>query len=278
MIQLLAVLWMAIAPVHAGDPTPPIPGCTLAWSDEFDGAAIDPAKWKPWALGPRRDAINTADAARLDGHGHLVITTTRVENQGKTEIHTGGVWTRDLFQPTFGYFEARIKFHSQVGHWGAFWLNCEAMGKPADPKAPALHDPHTGGVEMDIIEFHHRMKRPDGLYAAQQTLHWDGYGADHKSKGFTPEVQGLTEGFHTFGLLWSAEQYVFFIDGIETWRVREKDGGAISHRPEYLILSLEVGDWAGRIQEATLPDAMEIDWVRVWKPGSPGPAADPRAP
>ncbi|MCG3124393.1 MAG: Glucan endo-1,3-beta-glucosidase A1 [Phycisphaerales bacterium] len=252
-------------------PAPPIPGYTLVFSDDFDGDRLDPGRWKPWALGPRRDAVNTADAAKVDGQGYLVITTsvapapaTSSDNAPPAApvIHTGGVWTKDIFEPTFGYFEARIKFHDRLGHWGAFWLNCGGMGSiPGNP--------HETGVEMDVIEFHHKMKGKDGLYRAQQTLHWDGYGKDHKSKGHTPVVQSLADDFHTYGLLWTNDEYVFFIDGVETWRVREKDGGAISHRPEYLILSLEVGDWAGKINLTDLPDSMLVDWVRVWQEPPP---------
>lgn len=238
-----------------GPPTAPIPGYELAWHDEFEGPAIDSAKWKPWALGKRRDAINTADAARLDGQGRLVITTTRIEKDGKPEYHTGGLWTDGLFEPTFGYLEARVLLPTQLGHWGAFWLNSNTMGNP-------VGDPAKGGVEIDIMEYHHRLA---GGTQVQQTLHWDGYGKDHKSKGHTPVVQGISEGFHVFGLLWTPDEYVYFVDGVETWRVQAKDGGPISHRPEHLILSLEVGDWAGKIDAATLPDSMVVDWVRVWQ-------------
>lgn len=242
------------APGSRAETLPPIPGYVLCWHDEFDGGQIDSSKWKPWALGPRRDAVNTADAAHLDGAGQLVITTSSMRrDDGTTEYRTGGVWTQGLFEPCFGYLEARIRVHTQPGHWGAFWLNCSGMGKP-------VGDPASAGVEIDIMEFHHRLNG-----RVQQTLHWDGYGEDHKSRGHTPLVQHIADGFHTYGLLWTADQYVFFVDGVESWRVKSADRGPISHRPEHLILSLEVGKWAGEISDAQLPDSMFVDWVRVWQ-------------
>lgn len=234
---------------------PPIPGYVLAWHDEFAGQAIDATKWKPWALGPRRDAINVADAATIDGEGFLHINTRRVEENGATRYETGGLWTKDLYEPTFGYIEARIKLHTQIGHWAALWINCSPMGDP-------VGDPGRGGVELDVMEFHHRMR---GGNAVQHNIHWDGYGKDHKSRGREVTVQNLDDGFHTFGMLWTSGEYVFFVDGVETFRVTSKDGGAISHRPEYIILSLEVGDWAGDIKNAELPDGIVVDWVRVWQ-------------
>lgn len=241
------------APPGVGDP--PLPGYELVWHDEFDGEELDRSKWEPWAPGPRRDAVNVGDAARLDSEGHLAISTRRAERDGQTIYETGGVWTRGLYEPTYGYLEASIRLQSQIGHWAAFWLNCSPMGDP-------VGDPHAGGVETDIMEYHHRMRAGT---AVQHNLHWDGYGKDHKSRGHEVGVQGLGEGFHTFGVEWTPDEYVFFVDGVETYRVREKDGGAISRRGEYLILSLEVGDWAGDIAGAELPDGMVVDWVRVWQ-------------
>ncbi len=59
---------------------------------------------------------------------------------------------------------------------------------------------------------------------------------------------------------WTPEHYVFYVDGKETWRT---DNG-VSHRPEYMILSLEVGEWAGDIANAKLPDRLYVDYVRVY--------------
>ena len=47
----------------------------------------------------------------------------------------------------------------------------------------------------------------------------------------------------------------------ETWR---SDKG-ISHRSQYIILSLEVGKWAGDIAQAQLPDRLHADYVRVYQ-------------
>ncbi|MGB1248803.1 MAG: hypothetical protein ACPG4Z_07940, partial [Chitinophagales bacterium] len=57
------------------------------------------------------------------------------------------------------------------------------------------------------------------------------------------------------------DAYIFYINGKETHRIEE----AISQVDEYIILSLEVGDWAGDIQKAILPDYFIVDYVRVYK-------------
>ncbi|MFD0892667.1 EF-hand domain-containing protein [Luteolibacter ambystomatis] len=51
-------------------------------------------------------------------------------------------------------------------------------------------------------------------------------------------------------------------DGVETGRLTK---APMSDRPQHLILSCEVEKWRGKIEEAILPDAFTIDYVRVWQ-------------
>jgi beta-glucanase (GH16 family) len=59
----------------------------------------------------------------------------------------------------------------------------------------------------------------------------------------------LTEGFHDYGLLWTKEQYVFYVDGKEVWR---SAAGGVSQVPEYLKLTEEIGKWGGRHQQGRI--------------------------
>jgi len=217
----------------------------LVWADEFDGAALDMTKWSHRGLGPRKGGVNVEEAVRLDGEGHLVITTTKVGDK----YHTGMIATHGKFEHAFGYWECRVKLQREIGHWSAFWLQSPTYGNPVGDVAKA-------GTEIDIFEY--LRKRGDKM---QHTLHWDGYGKDHESQGKVADVPGLGEGWHTIGLEWTPAAYAFFIDGKETWRT---DKG-VSQRPEYIILSLEVGSWAGDIAKAKLPDSVLFDYVRVYK-------------
>jgi beta-glucanase (GH16 family) len=223
----------------------PVEGYALVWADEFDGGELDMGKWGYRQLGLRRDGVNVAESVSLDGRGHLVLTTRQVGD----EYHTAMIGTEETFQATYGYFECRAKLQEQVGHWSAFWLQSPTIGQP-------VGDPGAAGVEADIFEY----LRRNGEEVVHN-LHWDGYGDHHRSAGGRAEVAGLGEGWHTFGVEWTAEGYVFFVDGVETWR----SAAAISRRAQYMILSLEVGPWAGKIAEATLPDSLLVDYVRVYQ-------------
>ena len=71
------------------------------------------------------------------------------------------------------------------------------------------------------------------------------------------------DGFHTYAVAWSPDEYVFYVDGVETWRTK---AGGVSQVPAVLRFTIEFSEgWNGKIQEAKLPDHFIIDWVRVYK-------------
>jgi beta-glucanase (GH16 family) len=219
----------------------------LVWSDEFDGASLDLTKWIYRGLGPRRGAVNVKEAVTLDGQGHLVLTTSQVGDK----IHTGMIATQGKFERAYGYFECRVKLHRQPGHWSAFWLQSPKLGS-------VVGDTKASGTEIDIFEFLPLL--PDKI---QHTLHWDGYGKDHKSAGHVSHNPGVGEGWHTFSLLWTPDEYVFYVDGRETWRTQ---AGGACQVPLYIKLSDEAafGGWAGDVRRADLPDDFLVDYVRVY--------------
>ncbi|MCE5270961.1 glycoside hydrolase family 16 protein [bacterium] len=216
----------------------------LVWSDEFNGTALD---WNTWECpeGPRRDGYWSKDDSYLSGDGLLVLRTRK---DGE-KFSSGAIRTRGKFEHAFGYWEARCRFHTQVGHWPAFWLYSPAEGQ--------IGDGGRDGTEIDIME---KAWAAD-VDTTNVALHWDGYGAEHKSAGRKVYTPGVSRGFHTFGLWWSPEEYVFYVDGVEKWR--STDGG-VCQAPLYVKLTDEIGDWAGDIKKASLPDYFYVDYVRVY--------------
>jgi beta-glucanase (GH16 family) len=130
-----------------------------------------------------------------------------------------------------------------------------AVGAPDKGKG-AVDDTARNGTEIDIFEY--LRIRGDQI---QHALHWNGYGASHRSLGQHPRMPGLMNGFHTVGCEWTPERYVFYVDGVRTFETSQ----AISQTPEYLILSGEVSSWPGDIARAKLPDQVVFDYVRVWQ-------------
>ncbi|MHC4398098.1 MAG: glycoside hydrolase family 16 protein [Planctomycetota bacterium] len=215
----------------------------LAWHDEFDGDALDESKWNVPPDAPRRDGWWMRKAIALDGKGHLVI---RALKDGDRYVD-GCVRTLGKFEHVFGYYAARIELQREPGHWSAFWLMGRGVGK--------VGNEGRDGTEIDIME------KPWLDDRVQHALHWDGYGKHHQSVGKVSRVPGVMKGFHTFSLLWTPDEYVFYVDGKETWRTA---AGGVCRAPLYVKLSDEIGDWAGDVAKAKLPDEFRVDYVRVY--------------
>jgi beta-glucanase (GH16 family) len=215
------------------------------WSDEFDGNSLDETKWSHRLPGPRRKAINAADAVSLDGNGNLIITTYK----DSINYYTGMIGTQDKFESKYGYWECSMKLQTQTGQWSAFWLQSPLYGE-------IIGDTGYSGTEIDIMEYVTIFNN-----IIEHALHWDGYDENQKVERYIQGIDGVREGFHTFGVEWKENEYIFYVDRIETWRTRK----AISHTNQYIILSIEVDDWAGEISQAALPDSICVDYVRVYQ-------------
>jgi beta-glucanase (GH16 family) len=225
---------------------PPTPAAnqtwTLVWHDEFDGTQLDATKWDVPEY-KRRDAYWSRNAITLDGKGHLLINALR---EGDRYLD-GCVRTKGKYEHAFGYYVARIQFQTQQGHWSAFWIMGDGVGK--------LGNEGRDGTEIDIME------KPWLDDRINHALHWDGYGKQHRSKSTIVKVPGVMQGWHTFGLWWKTDEYVFYVDGQETWRTR---AGGVCQVPQFIKLSDETGSWAGDIKRARLPDPFLVDYVRVY--------------
>ena len=179
------------------------------------------------------------------------------------------IGTQGIFEQTYGYFEARMKFHSSPGEWSAFWLQSPTYGDP-------VGNPGQAGTETDIVE--HRAVNPSGTDLRSRyvsAVHWDGYSTDHQQVAKTHgPLAGLgNDSWHTYGLKWSPSGYEFYFDDTLLWTVTQ----AVSRRSEYMILSSEVrdGNWAGNVPAggygsfASSVTNVQVDYVRVYA-GVPG--------
>ena len=102
------------------------------------------------------------------------------------------------------------------------------------------------GAEIDIMEspfYNDPAMTIKYRNTTLHTIHVNGYGDDHKatnSKYFEVNKDIYNE-FNTYGVLWTENEYVFYINGYETWRT---DFG-VSQAPEFLWLSVEIAGESG---------------------------------
>jgi len=223
---------------------PPGKEWKLVWSDEFNGDSLD---WSIWEtpVGPRRDGYWVKEDSYLDGNGNLIIRTKKDGDR----YTSGAIRTLGKFEQKFGYWVARCRFPTQEGHWPAFWLFCHP-----ETDTPGYYGGY--GPEIDIMEY-----AWPGEDRVQHALHWDDYGKNRSSAVKKFIMPGLSKEFHTFGLYWKPYEFIFNVDGKETWRIKEE---GFSQVPAYVKLTEEIGKWAGDIKNAELPDYFYVDYVRVY--------------
>ncbi|MFZ4528252.1 MAG: glycoside hydrolase family 16 protein [Undibacterium curvum] len=236
----------------------PPDGYRLVWQDLFQGEQLDLSRWTPATY--LRDAAQlTADAVSVDAQGLHIRTYS-----GQGQHYSGFLSTAGKYSFRYGYTESRIRFQDAPGGHCAFWLQSPTLGK-------WIGDPQRSGVEIDIIE--HRltdMKGKDVSQLASFNLHWDGYREQHQHLGGKWQSPVSLDGsWHTYGLLWTPQEYVFYVDGTERWRTTQ----AISQVAQEIRLTCELKDrgWAGPLlpqgygTREQSPYRMDVEWVKVWQ-------------
>lgn len=225
---------------------------TLSFEDNFEGNDIDETKWERCPQWKRQDLNNYWDdkMSYLDGEGNLVIEMSYDESSDR--FLSGGVRSKGKFEQAYGYFEIRCTVNNVPGYWTAFWLMGESVGDETKGGK--------NGTEIDIMETPYLEKGE-----VQNTLNWDGYGENHKSLGKVSKVNIYDGEYHTFALLWTKNEYVFYTDGNETWRTNAASALGTCEVPLYLKITSETGSWSGIPDPKDLPDFMKIDYVRVYR-------------
>jgi hypothetical protein len=147
------------------------------------------------------------------------------------------------FAQQYGYFEMKANFPNAPGTWPAFWLLNQA----------ALTSGANAG-EIDVVESY--MQFPNYI---NTTLH------DWTPPASTPaynlaEVANLSQGFHIFGMLWTASTMTFYCDGATIFTTPTP---AIMNQPYYPIIDLGLGGGWPTNQTPNQSD-MIVQYVRVY--------------
>jgi serralysin len=153
---------------------------------------------------------------------------------------SGLLTTQTSFAQTYGYFEIRAQLPSGQGVWPAFWL------LPVNRSASIS--------ELDVFE-------QLGGTTLYQTAH-SGTAAAASHTGFSTLVPTATSGFHTYGVLWTAETITWYIDGVASASMPTP---ADMHQPMYMLVNLAIGgDWGGNPTDAFTGADLLVDYVHVY--------------
>jgi beta-glucanase (GH16 family) len=112
--------------------------------------------------------------------------------------------------------------------------------------------------EIDIFEI--LGDEPDRTYMHVHFLR-DGIPSQ---RGFNVQRADFTRGWHTFGLYWSPDVLIWYVDGLPEWYVTKTSH--IPDEPMYLLANLAVGGrYTGPPTIATrFPATLRFDYIKVW--------------
>lgn len=269
LFQIFAALF-ADTPTHPAGPALDMSNFELVWADEFNAGKLDLKYWGGhYVYG--MDYFYKRDTAYwhmgqigFDDDNLLINVEYKENGPAGAGYYSCGIDTNILhtfnqdstgYEQTYGYFEIRCIFPKGPGMNPAFWLLSEGMfNEGADGGAT--------GCEIDVFEtgydYDIRKMMQNSIY---QTVHVDSYNEFHRQ-----EVQGSFyvdnpyEQYNTYGFEWNKDEYIFYVNGIETART---DFGGVCQVPLFLIISVGVNDEIARNQN--LPATMKVDYVRCYQ-------------
>jgi hypothetical protein len=149
------------------------------------------------------------------------------------------------FSQQYGYFEMKAQFPAGLDTWPAFWLlNTAAKSSGA------------AAGEIDIVEY---IANPAFVNYFATTLH------DYTNGSISPAashnaVTLPSNGFHTYGMMWTATTMTFYFDGTVTF---ECPTPSIMHQPYYLLVDLGLGGGWPTVGTPSVND-MQIQYIRAY--------------
>lgn len=240
----------------------------LEWSDDFSGTEIDESKWSfqvgdgcPNLCGFGNNELqyyssNSANA-RIE-NGRLIIEAKK-ESIGKRAYSSAKLMTKDKADWKHGKIEIMAKLPSGVGTWPAFWMLPTVEGRK-------MVWPEDGEIDiMEHVGFNQGM-----IYGTIHTKKYNHMIGTHKTDSLF--IEGAESGFHLYGLEWTADELIWFVDGQEYNRIKrgndDATGWPFNEHKYHLILNLAVGgNWGGKkgIDDRIWPQRIAIDYVKYYR-------------
>jgi beta-glucanase (GH16 family) len=266
----------------------------LVWSDEFDGKAIDPAKWdfdigngffnyaaNQWINGWGNDELEyytrePDNAFVKDGMLHIRALRQSIDGFGYTSarLKTRKKDGSPLFNHKYGKFEFRARLPTGKGVWPALWM------LPQGEK----YGGWASSGEIDVLEA--RGQEPTKVLG---TIHFGSRWPlnAQASKDYVLPANATFADFHLYSLEWEPGEIRWYVDGrlyatqSSWWSASKSDGDrpakprnesdlnpwpAPFDQPFYLIMNVAVGGrFLGNPDSTTVfPAEMVVDYVRVY--------------
>lgn len=294
---MMGLVLLAAAAAPAPATTPPSPDLKLVWSDEFDGKALDPAKWELadncWGGGNQEQQCYRPDPANHRVHDGVLdiialkgawtgpaYPASQRDTPDKKAAKATKPFTSARLSTTgraswlYGRVEVRAKLPQGQGTWPAIWMLPEKW----------RYGEWASSGEIDIMEVVNLGEPCPECTGGKEnrtlgTIHFGGEPPRNRYITADTAIPGDREGFHTYAIEWDRDRITWFVDDkpfatrmAHEWHSLGSDKpGAPFDQPFHLILNLAIGGHLseGRnrkgVDDSGFPKMMTVDWVRVWQ-------------
>jgi beta-glucanase (GH16 family) len=220
------------APVGTnGASSDPTAGLSLAFNQRFAGTSLSTSTWS--TCYPGQLCTNYGNSSEEEwyrrsadvvsgGALHLVATQTPTAGtnaSGAPEsfpYKSGMITTHRSFQFTYGYVQVVAQIPGGTGTWPALWLLPQTTEWPP---------------EIDIME------NFGAANSIRTTYIWGTADAPEQASQNIVTSSNLTNGYHTYGLLWKPGSLTWYLDGkvIDTF-----NSDTVSSKPMYFLANLAI--------------------------------------
>jgi beta-glucanase (GH16 family) len=220
---------------------------TPTFDDEFNGTSVNTNNWN--VEGPRapnngqeEDCYSPTTVSESGGDLNIALLNQSCTIGSTTYKYTGGqIDTNDHFNPTYGYFEARMYTpgsNGQISNWPAWWM--------FGPNWPS-------GSEIDTFEGFHGYAGWHFCFPDPTACDWQG---NYQS------TQDFT-GWHTYAVDWQPTSIIYYYDGVKVGTLTT--GASTANQPMQLVIDNTTGPLDNQAGPLVVPATIKVDYVRAWK-------------
>lgn len=247
------------AAVDAWGPELDLTGYELIFEDEFEGEELDMNVWKTRCEGAGRGGFGSLEQVSVNDGILNIRGEYREDGPYGEGWYCGGISLNEWY--TRGYFEIKMICAPSPGFWSAFWLQGAGSYHPETSKGGV------GAVEIDICEAFYGSPGKEDAYTP--AMHLSGLNGSTEDKIFSRNLgsfngNNIYSEYNTYGMKWTEDEYIFYVNGVET--VRTDFGDGICENPEEVIVSLELphaSNIAGVSHDEVVD--MKVDYVRIYQ-------------
>lgn len=244
LVSGLAVMGVAV-PAQA-DPIGGT-GWTLVFNDDFNGTAVDVAKWNFRTDVKGYSAQRSQNVTVLGG---LMNINLKQESFGGKNFTGGGLISKQPFR--YGFYETRAKINDGAGWHTSFW----AMAGNGTTTFPAERRTEIDGFEIDSTS------SPALLRNIHSGVHaWNG-STDMHNVGTTYNSGLDLRQWHTYAFDWSETSVKFYVDGVLKYTAPYTPS---DWTHDYIHIWLTTIGYGTSPNPAFLPTAAQFDYIRYWQ-------------